>query len=382
MWQGSRVVDADSHVMEPSWLWERYLDPAFRDTGIRVLRDEADGDKLIVHGAPSRFIRRLGGVVPDGSRTAQDWNSLRLNSYLPYQESCTEASWDPKARLALLDDTGIDAAFLFPSLGLIWPREVDPRSPYTAAHLDAYNRWLLDFASVAPDRLFPVGQLALTEGRDASAAARNLAEAGFRHVMLPFGAARVDDLDRFFAAAQDLDLVVHLHKVAVPHFLPLAEATTLRSDLAGRLYNHVVEILPGQLFLTALFDAGVPDRFPRLRFAFHECNAGWIPAWLERFVESCETLAEADAALPAAEPASYLTERDVFYFSVGLGEDVPGLPEWLQRRLLLATDYPHPGYPVAPQQAWAGVLRRLSPARSCDLLAGNADRMILQGALR
>jgi uncharacterized protein len=382
MWYGRRVVDADSHVMEPAWLWERYLDPEFRADGIRVRRDEKDGDKLIIRGAPSRFVRRLGGIAPDESQTARDWNSLALNSYAPYEDSCTSASWQPKARLTLLDDTGIDTAFLFPSLGLIWPREVDPRSPYAAAHFDAYNRWLLDFAAQAPERLVPVGQLALTEGRGVTRTAERLAAAGIRHVMLPFGSDTVADLTEFFAAAQDLGLVVHLHKVAIPHLLPLDEPTTLRSARAGRLYNHVVEIMPGQLFLTALLDAGVPDRFPGLRFVFHECNAGWIPAWLERVQESYETLAAAGPPPLAEEPAHYLRERDTFFFSTGLGEDLADRPDWLLRRILLATDYPHPGYPADPQDAWSDTLSALPPERGDDLLSGNADRASHEGVMR
>ena len=34
------VIDCDSHVMEPADLWQRYLEPRFRDRAIRIERRE------------------------------------------------------------------------------------------------------------------------------------------------------------------------------------------------------------------------------------------------------------------------------------------------------------------------------------------------------
>ena len=31
MYQGHRYIDSDAHILEPSNLWERYLDPEFRE---------------------------------------------------------------------------------------------------------------------------------------------------------------------------------------------------------------------------------------------------------------------------------------------------------------------------------------------------------------
>jgi len=42
------VVDADGHIMEPANLWQDYIEPEFRERAIRVVRDESDGDKLMI----------------------------------------------------------------------------------------------------------------------------------------------------------------------------------------------------------------------------------------------------------------------------------------------------------------------------------------------
>ena len=31
MWNGMKVIDADAHMHEPEYLWERYVEPKFRD---------------------------------------------------------------------------------------------------------------------------------------------------------------------------------------------------------------------------------------------------------------------------------------------------------------------------------------------------------------
>jgi uncharacterized protein len=376
MWQNQPVIDADGHVMEPLWLWQEYVDPAFKDSCLRVARDSADGDKLIIDGRPSQLIRRLGGIAPAQGQEIPDWNSLPVGRlFASYRDSCTLASWNTSARLAWLDGNGIDATFLFPSLGLIWPREVDSCGPYAVAHYQAYNRWILDMTSATRGRLIPVAQMAFTA--DAAETVAGLAAWGFRDVMLPLGTVRsLQPADPFFAAAQDLGMTVHLHKVAIPHFLLTPETTTTRSPEMGAFFNHVNEILPGQLCLTALLGAKVLDRCPRVRFVFHECNVTWLPAWLDRAQESYETLsANGVAGLPDLPPRAYLSERDTMFFSVGLGEELARLPAELIRSVLLATDYPHPGTPPSPRDAWIPALATMPIRARHALMGGNALRL-------
>nr|WP_279591871.1 amidohydrolase family protein [Streptomyces sp. 846.5] len=190
-----------------------------------------------------------------------------------------------------------------------------------------------------------------------------------------------------FAAAEEMEVTLHLHKVAIPHFLPVTTgpvgATSLRAPAMGPLFNHVNETLPGQLHLAALLDARVLDRHPRLRFAFHECNAGWLPSWLDRAQESWRTLRDNGVTgLCEQPPRSYLADRDTVFFSVGLGEDLTRLPDWLAPRIMLATDYPHPGTPKDPAAAWAQVLPDLPAPLAAGLLGANAARLISVRAAR
>ena len=56
-----------------------------------------------------------------------------------------------------MDADGIDAAFLYPSLGLFAGAVEDPG--LAAAMCRAYNRWLADYCKPYPERLFGVAML-------------------------------------------------------------------------------------------------------------------------------------------------------------------------------------------------------------------------------
>src|SRR4051812_41113859 len=42
------VIDADGHILEPLDLWDRYMDPKFRDGAPRLVKGEDGKDRLVV----------------------------------------------------------------------------------------------------------------------------------------------------------------------------------------------------------------------------------------------------------------------------------------------------------------------------------------------
>ena len=55
-WDGA--VDADGHILEPADLWESYLEPAYRDRALRIVKDENGLDELVIAGERSKMSRR------------------------------------------------------------------------------------------------------------------------------------------------------------------------------------------------------------------------------------------------------------------------------------------------------------------------------------
>jgi hypothetical protein len=142
------VVDMDSHVLEPADLWTRYLEPKYRDRGILIQRNSAGLEQLIIDNEVlmTGRLASLGGVDHDAG-------DLFMQPDLPYAEACPPASYDTDARVALLDEWGVDAGVVFPTIGILWDKADDPE--LAMAYARAYNNWQWDFASPALDRIVP-----------------------------------------------------------------------------------------------------------------------------------------------------------------------------------------------------------------------------------
>ena len=115
------VVDMDSHVMEPSDLWDTYLEPKYRDRSIRIHKNDDGLEELIVDNKIllTGRLAVLGGVEPPA-------DELFTNPAIPYAQGCPRASYETSARLGLLDDWGVDAGVVFPSIGILWDKAEDP----------------------------------------------------------------------------------------------------------------------------------------------------------------------------------------------------------------------------------------------------------------
>ena len=52
------AVDADGHILEAPDLWERYLEPKYRDRAIRIKKDDEGLEYLEVNGKPAKMARK------------------------------------------------------------------------------------------------------------------------------------------------------------------------------------------------------------------------------------------------------------------------------------------------------------------------------------
>ena len=155
------VFDADSHVVEPHEVWEKYLDPEYRILGKSALWRE-DGEN-------NSYLKVNGKIFRDTSNTniprhaiwqsGMTWDSVgELDPEI--RHSITGGSWDPQARLHDMDDMGVDHAFLYPTwFGEGFHLVEDPDVAYALAR--AYNDWIADFCAAAPERLFAAAMVPL-----------------------------------------------------------------------------------------------------------------------------------------------------------------------------------------------------------------------------
>ena len=339
------VIDADGHVLEPLDLWEKYIDPAFRDRAPRCHIDQRGNEHMIFEGrmfpGGEKGLGLSGGVG-----TAK--NHQRPPFEMKYYEG-RKGGFDPHARIADLDLDGIDAVFLYPSLGLNAGSIQD--APLAAAVCRAYNRWLADFCKPYPDRLFGVAQLPMQSVELAVEEMRHARkELGMRSGFVRpnrYHGRSLDDpaYDPLWAQAQELDFAIGLHEGIGG--MPAVGADRFENVGARHIVCHTMEMMLASL---SLIWGGVCERFPKVRFAFLESGGGWMAAWLDRMDRHFE---ESKVwGPPVHTKPSEIFRRQCWISFEPIEGTIASMAEYLgPNKILWATDYPHldgffPGAPA------------------------------------
>lgn len=367
------IVDADAHVLEPPDLWERYIDPAYRDQAIRVARDSRGVEVLEVAGEPLARSRgqlhKLGGYgIP--------LDQLDRDPSRSYAESAPAAGMDPAARLQWMDGEGIDASILYPSLALFWETEVRDAA-LADAYCRAYNRWIVDFCCDSGGRLVPIAHISLG---DAALAAdeleRAVASGAHGAFVAPHTITRKPhghtDHDPLFARAEALGVPLAIHPNLEPK-PPMAAAHF--DDMRGDLYYFVAtSLFAVQAAFTTLFQYGTLERFPALDVVVLESGAGWIGAWLDRLDGKFESVGRFDPRIHT--PPGELFRRQCWISCDPDERSVAAIVDLVgSDRFFWASDYPHSEAKPGAMQDLAELGEALSPAAREELFGASAARL-------
>jgi len=146
-------IDSDGHILEPVSLWNDYMDPAFRDRAPKLIIDNDGKEKLFLENQVLGSQQGMGGIGGVGARQGE------IKAETMKYEDGRPGGFDPHKRIPDMDLDGIDAAFLYPSMGLFSGAVHDPA--LAGALCRAYNRWLADYCKPYPDRLFGIAMWTL-----------------------------------------------------------------------------------------------------------------------------------------------------------------------------------------------------------------------------
>lgn len=366
------TIDADGHVLEPDWLWEKYLEPRYRERALRI-RTDADGlEYLELDGRPSeRTVKgALGLMGAMGDETARPSRERRYMDHIPY------GAGDPSERMALLDRENLTTTLLYPTIHLLWECEVtDPE--ISLAYCRAYNRWIADFCRDSGGRLVPIAHLTLLDPEGSAAELERAVGDGCRGGWVaPFTHTRKGhghpDHDVLWRKAVELDVPVAIH----PTFEPVW-SIPVRFDRLGRSgeFHYNVTLRQGvQQALLTFFDYGTLERFPSLRLGVLESGMGWLGPFLDRCDAVFDTVS--GRSLPLSAKPSELFVRQCFISGDPDETAAPLLFEHVGAHLFMwATDYPHPDHP----STWVdGLTRQVAglrePTREA-YLGGNVRRI-------
>jgi predicted TIM-barrel fold metal-dependent hydrolase len=286
-----KPVSADSHVLEPPNCYVDYIDPAFRERAPVIRQNPATGgDAFYIEG----FAKPVGlGLLAAAGVDSRD---IAVTARF---EDLHRGGWDPKARLADQDRDGVQAEFVYPTVGMLICNH--PDDAFKTACIWAYNRWLQEFVGGAPGRLYGIGQITISSVEQAIRDLQRIKDMGFKGVMMPGDPDTEEDyddpaFDPFWQAAIALELPISFHILTGGLTKSFVEGTaafgggvapdkrTLRAQGVrgadiNQSFSHVrmCQDILGMLVWGRVF-----ERNPGLKVVCVEADAGWAPHYMYR----------------------------------------------------------------------------------------------------
>jgi predicted TIM-barrel fold metal-dependent hydrolase len=238
---------------------------------------------------------------------------------------------DTSARLRYMDELGVDVHVMFPTWFLS-SRVANVMAE--AAMMRSYNRWLAERSADSGGRLrwavnVPLRTMdrALQEiefGRTHGAVGVFIK--GITHGM----SIRDPYLLPLFEKAQDLDMVIALHVGS--------EGVAYSYQDPGRWLYLTVLPVPGAV--AALLQSDLCDRFPRLRWAFLEAGAAWVPYIAQEVFRSVDVRGFGEAGW--RQPAREAFAESEIYIACQMDDDITYLSDVVGRECLVhGTDFGH-----------------------------------------
>jgi len=264
-----RPISADSHVTEPPHCYIDHIESRFRERAPRLEHLEGKGDVFIVDGFEDQPVPM--GLVAAAGKDPKDITIGGVRF-----EELHRGGWDPEYRLQDQDRDGLAAEFLYATVGMLVCSH--PDLDYRKACLEAYNRWLQEYCSYAPNRLFGLGQAAIKSPQDGIKELIKIKEMGFKGVMMAGapGESDYDDpiYDRLWQTAVELDLPLSIHTLT---------SGGREFRVRGPKINGWHGIIRAcQDIIGMLIYSGVFERHPDLRVVSVEADAGWAPHFMYR----------------------------------------------------------------------------------------------------
>jgi predicted TIM-barrel fold metal-dependent hydrolase len=251
--------------------------------------------------------------------------------------------FDAPSYLRAMDAQGIDAAVLFPSMGLFVPFLPELDATDSAACCRAYNEWIADYCATDPGRLTAVGVVPQRAPELTVAEARHAAELGLAGVLVRpnhLGDVYLDhaDFDPLYTALEETGLVLRR-----PRGARGARADDRQRPLL-RLRGPPRVLAPARADDRGRRD--LPRRraraSPGLRVAFLESGTGWMPYWLSRLDEHREWMESTECADLSLSPSEYFARQCVIS-----SDPEDRLAAWVVSEVgadhvIWASDFPHP----------------------------------------
>jgi predicted TIM-barrel fold metal-dependent hydrolase len=349
--QKLRVIDVDAHLTERHDLFTTRAPKGYKDRVPHVER--IDGIDVWVIEGKTFGKAGSGGTVDRSGRK----HAYRDSQGGPWGIGDVHpAAWDPRERLRLLDEQGIDAQVLYPNAiglgGQNLANSIEDKSLIELC-VRLYNDAMAEVQEDSGDRLLPMPIMPAWDIGLCVREAQRCAEMGMRGVNMtsdPQDSGSPDlgnrRWDPFWEVCADLNLPVHFHIGASQSafaywgttFWPSQDDYVKPAIGGASLFQNNSRVLLNSAY------SGMFDRHPGLKMVSVESGIGWVPFVLEAMDHELEENAPEHLEKLQKRPSQYF--RDHWYatlwFETGHGE-LPSLVKVVGAdNILFETDFPHP----------------------------------------
>ena len=284
-----------------------------------------------------------------------------------------EHGFDAPSYVRALDAQGIDAAVVYPSMGLFVPFLPELGARGSAQACAAYNEWIAAYCSTAPSRLFAVGIVPLVDVSLAVEEARRAAALGLVGVLARpnhlygrnLGDAAYDPL---YDTLEELGLVLAVHEGLGVRGGPTLGSDRFTGFTLRHLCSHPMEQMAA---LASLVVGGALERHPALHIAFLESGTAWLPYWLTRLDQHRDWMRDSECKDLSLAPSEYFRRQCIIS-----SDPEDKLVGWSiahvgADHVVWASDFPH------PDAAFPGAVDEFLAAAKGSGLEGEDLRAVL-----
>lgn len=333
------MVSCDTHLQAPPKLFLERIDEKFKSLLPRM--EVRDGERYIVRPETGEADRLVQSDM-------QGEDLVRSKSGAAFRGDTDSDFGDVtpvSQRIADQASDGVDAELIFPNgpALLVWASK---NVEFVAAQCRVWNDWQMEQCRDDLSRCCPTAAIPTLDVDAAIAEVERVAKLGYRVLTFPTVP---------FWGVQDGIMPNYNHKnyerlwaVIQDHEMPIAFHSATGKDpravkgLGGAVINYVVHgCMPVVEPAVTLCASGVIERFPKLRFAIVEGNAGWLPWMLDMMDEAY--LKHHFWARPKLKelPSAYFRTNGAATICEDRSALLMAEPYGLEDNLLWANDYPH-----------------------------------------
>jgi predicted TIM-barrel fold metal-dependent hydrolase len=384
-----RLFDADNHYYETRDCFTRHLPAALRSKGVRIEADARGRDRIFVGERPFTFLENWSFTHANKAGALREL--LRQKDYRDATSAFSEPirpEYRSRAeRVALMDEQGLESAFLFPTLAVCVEHFMKHDVPQLYANLRAFNAWLDEEWGFAwQGRIYAAPLVSLADVGRATEELDWLLARGARVIALrpgpAFGRSPADPhFDPFWARVNEAGTCVAFHIAESGYNEMMSvhwgeEANPSSHKQSAFQWSCFYGDRPIMDTVAALVFGNLFGRFPNVRVASVE-NGSLFVSYLMKVMDKMGGMGR-NGPWPGGrirEKPSAILRRHVFV-SPYHEEDIPELARTLgASQVLFGSDFPHPEG-LAEPATFAEEIAELPAAEQRLILRDNALRLV------